>query len=159
MRIGLNAGVGRSGTLADLLNQIVAAERDGFASAWVSNIFSFDALVVLALAGGRTQQIELGTAVVPTYPRHPSVVAQQALTAQAASGNRLALGIGLSHKVVIEDMLGLSYTKPIRHMREYLAVLNGLLSGNQTTFQGEEYRESSPLSTARYSRMCRIGFV
>src|SRR5437016_7484518 len=120
MRIGLNAGVGRGGTIEELLNQIAAAEHDGFASAWVSNIFSFDALVVLALAGARTKSIELGTAVVPTYPRHPSALAQQALTAQAAGGNRLALGIGLSHKVVIEGMLGLSYTKPIRHMREYL---------------------------------------
>lgn len=146
MRIGLNAGVGRGGTLEDLLNQVAAAERDGFASVWVSNIFSFDALMVVALAGGRTKTIELGTAVVPTYPRHPSVVAQQALTAQAASGNRLALGIGLSHKVVIEGMLGLSYTKPIRHMREYLAVLNGLLSGNSTSVQGEEYKVNAQLN-------------
>ena len=146
MRIGLNAGVGRGGTLEELLNQIAAAEHDGFASVWVSNIFSFDALIVLALAGARTKTIELGTAVVPTYPRHPSALAQQALTVQAASANRLALGIGLSHKVVIEGMLGLSYTKPIRHMREYLAVLNGLLSGNAADFQGEEYRVKAQLS-------------
>ena len=146
MRIGLNAGLGRNATLDDLLTQIAAAERDGFASVWVSNIFSFDALMLLALAGSHTQTIELGTAVVPTYPRHPSALAQQALTAQAATGNRLALGIGLSHKVVIEGMLGLSYTKPIRHMREYLAVLNALLSGNPASFQGEEYRVNAQLS-------------
>jgi 5,10-methylenetetrahydromethanopterin reductase len=146
MLIGLNAGLGRSATLDELVAQIAAAERDGFASVWVSNIFSFDALMVLALAGGRTKTIELGTAIVPTYPRHPSALAQQALTAQAATGNRLALGIGLSHKVVIEGMLGLSYSKPIRHMREYLTVLNGLLTGNPTSFQGEEYRVSAQLN-------------
>jgi 5,10-methylenetetrahydromethanopterin reductase len=146
MRIGLNAGLGRNATLDEVLSQIVNAERDGFASVWVSNIFSFDALMLLALAGPRTKTIELGTAVVPTYPRHPSALAQQALTAQAATGNRLALGIGLSHKVVIEGMLGLSYTKPIRHMREYLTVLNGLLSGNPTSFQGLEYRVNAQLN-------------
>jgi len=146
MRIGLNAGLGRNVSLDDLLTQIAVAERDGFASVWVSNIFSFDALMLLALAGSHTKTIELGTAVVPTYPRHPSALAQQALTAQAVTGNRLALGIGLSHKVVIEGMLGLSYAKPIRHMREYLAVLNALLSGNPASFQGEEYRVNAQLS-------------
>ena len=68
--------------------------------------------------------IELGTAVVPTYPRHPAVLAQQALTVALAVGaGRLALGIGLSHKIVIEDMYGYSFDKPARHMREYLSVL------------------------------------
>ena len=66
-------------------------------------------------------RIELGTAVVPTYPRHPMVLAGQALTASAASGGRLTLGIGLSHQLVIEGMWGYSFDKPVRHMREYLA--------------------------------------
>jgi len=140
MRIGIIAGLGPRATLDDLLNQITRAEQDGLASAWTTNIFNHDALIVLALAGRLTRRIELGTAVVPTYPRHPVALAQQALTAQAATQNRLALGVGLSHRVVIEGMLGLDFSKPVRHMREYLSVLNSALSGQQTSFQGEEYR-------------------
>lgn len=140
MRIGIIAGLGPRATLDDLLNQIAQAEQDGLASAWTANIFNHDALMLLALAGRVTRRIELGTAVVPTYPRHPVALAQQALTAQAATQNRLALGIGLSHRVVIEGMLGLDFSKPVRHMREYLSVLNGALSGQATSFQGEEYR-------------------
>ena len=68
-------------------------------------------------------RIELGTSVVPTYPRHPMMLAQQALTVNAASGGRLCLGIGLSHQIVIESMLGMSFDKPVRHLREYLTVL------------------------------------
>jgi len=70
MRIGINTGLARGTSLNDLLAQFERAEQAGFASAWLSNIFGPDALTVLALAGQRTQRIELGTAVVPTYPRH-----------------------------------------------------------------------------------------
>jgi F420-dependent oxidoreductase-like protein len=140
MRIGINTGLARGTSLNDLLAQFERAEQAGFASAWLANIFGPDALTTLALAGTRTQRIELGTAVVPTYPRHPVALAQQALTVQAATNNRLALGIGLSHKVVIETMFGLDYSKPILHTREYLSALNGLLSGQSIKFEGKQYR-------------------
>ncbi|MFN7150334.1 MAG: LLM class flavin-dependent oxidoreductase, partial [Microthrixaceae bacterium] len=93
----------------------------------IAQIFGLDALTALAVAGASTSRIELGTAVVPTYPRHPMMLAGQALTVQAATGDRLALGIGLSHKIVIEDLWGYSYAKPVRHMREYLEALLPLL--------------------------------
>ena len=76
----------------------------------------------------------------PPFPRHPTAIAQQALTAAAATGNRFTLGIGLSHKIVIENMLGLSYDKPARHMREYLDVLMPLLRGETLNYQGDLYR-------------------
>jgi F420-dependent oxidoreductase-like protein len=77
---------------------------------------------------------------VPTYPRHPAALAQQALTAGAACGGRFTLGIGLSHPVMIEGVLGLSYARRAPHMREYLAVLGPLLRGEPARFQGAEYR-------------------
>jgi F420-dependent oxidoreductase-like protein len=146
MRIGINTGLARGTALNDLLAQFERAEQAGFASAWLANIFGPDALTTLALAGQRTQRIELGTAVVPTYPRHPVALAQQVLTVQAATNNRLALGIGLSHKVVIETMFGLDYSKPILHTREYLSVLNGLLTGQSTKFEGKQYRVQAQLT-------------
>ena len=85
-------------------------------------------------------RIGLGTAVTPTYPRHPTAIAQQALTTAAATENRFTLGIGLSHQVVIENMLGMSYDKPAKHMREYLSVLMPLARGETANFAGEEYK-------------------
>lgn len=121
------------------------AEASGFRSAWIPNIFGFDALTVVTLAGGVTSRIELGTAVVPTYSRHPLYMAQQAATANVACGGRLALGLGPSHKVVIENMLGLSFEKPARHVREYLSVLRPLLDAGKVEFQGETYRVNGSL--------------
>jgi F420-dependent oxidoreductase-like protein len=92
---------------------------------------------VLAVVGREVPRIGLATGVVPTYGRHPMTMAQQALTVQAASGGRFVLGIGLSHQIVIENMLGLSFEKPVRHMREYLAVLMPLINDGKASFQGE----------------------
>src|SRR5262249_30448043 len=95
--------------------QVQRAADDGFASAWLSNIFGLDALTALAVAGNQVGGIELGTAVVPTYPRHPAALAQQALTAAAAcGGGRLVLGIGVAPQIVVEDMYRDGFRRPVR---------------------------------------------
>jgi F420-dependent oxidoreductase-like protein len=143
MRIGVVIpGPGSAVGLTQMLGQIERAEELGFASVWTVNIQSlgYDALTLLAIAGRRTERIELGTFVVPTWLRHPAMLAQQALTTQAASDGRLILGIGLSHQVVIEKQLGVAWSHPLRHMREYLTCLNGLLAGELVTFDGQEFQ-------------------
>ncbi len=142
MRIGVMSGAtgGPDGELDGLIARAKDLEARGFHSIWMANIFGLDAITALAIVGRETSRIELGTAVVPSYPRHPLAVAQQCLTAQAASGGRFVFGVGLSHKIVIEDMLGLSYEKPARHMREYMAVLGPLLRGEPVKFAGEHYQ-------------------
>jgi 5,10-methylenetetrahydromethanopterin reductase len=142
--------------LGALADQIRAAVADGFSSAWVSNIFGLEALTALAVAGRDVPGIELGTAVVPTYPRHPAVMAQQALTADLALGGRLTLGIGLSHKLVIEDMYGYSFDAPARHMREYLAVLLPLLAGEPAAFDGATVHAHIGLSVPRSPRQIPV---
>jgi F420-dependent oxidoreductase-like protein len=109
-------------------------------------IFAHDALTLLALIGREVPRIELGTAVVPTYPRHPMMLAQQCLTVNAAVGGRLCLGIGLSHQIVIENMMGMSFDKPVRHMREYLTVLQSLNKTNNVSFSGEVYSTHAGVS-------------
>ena len=141
MKIGVMIGADDSPSgLNDVIHLAKKAEKLGLDSVWLANIFSYDAISTMALVGRETNTIRLGTAVTPTYPRHPVAMAQQALTTAAASDNRFTLGIGLSHKLVIEDMFGLSYSKPIRHMKEYLGVLMPLLRGESANFEGEEYR-------------------
>jgi len=144
MRIGIGIGdiAGRPATIDDLIGQAEAAERDGFRSGWIANIFGVDAIMAATLCARGTKTLEVGTAVTPTFPRHPQAMAQQALTAAAASGGRFVLGIGLSHKIVIEDMLGMSWAKSYSHMREYLAVLGPLIRQGAVSFQGDEYRVS-----------------
>ncbi len=150
MRIGIMTGarsnsadvneIGRSHTVDEISALAKRVENAGLDTLWMANVFALDAIMTVAIAGRETQRIEVGTAVTPTYPRHPTAIAQQAITAAAASGNRFTLGIGLAHKVMIEDALGLSYERPARHMREYLEVLAPLLRGEQVNFSGEQYR-------------------
>ncbi|WP_449063833.1 TIGR03564 family F420-dependent LLM class oxidoreductase [Planomonospora algeriensis] len=148
MRIGLFVNEPKSpDVLGKLREKIARGADEGFTSAWVSHIFGLDALTALAVAGAAVPGIELGTAVVPTYPRHPAALAQQALTANAALDGRLTLGIGLSHQMVIEGMFGYSYDRPARHMREYLSVLMPLARGENVTFEGETITARIGLST------------
>ena len=141
MRIGVMLGAdGRRGDLDGIVASAKQVESAGLDNLWMANIFSFDAIGTLAVVGREVPRIGLGTAVTPTYPRHPTALAQQALTTAAATGNRFTLGIGLSHKIVIENMLGFSYDKPARHMREYLDVLMPLLRGEAVNYDGEQYR-------------------
>ena len=153
MRIGIFGGDTANGPIEAITELAGRAANDGFASFWLPQIFGVDALAALAIVGREVAAIELGTAVVPTYPRHPVVLAQEALTTQAATGGRLALGIGLSHQLVIEGMYGYSFDQPVRHLREYLEVLAPLVRGEPASFTGEtlaghatlDVRGSSPV--------------
>ena len=146
MKIGIFGGTVNSGTVDDVVNEAKQVERDGFASYWAPNIFGHDALTALAIVGREVPRIEIGTSVVPTYPRHPMAIAQQSHTVNAVANGRLCLGIGLSHKVVVEGMLGLSYEKPVRHLREYLSILMPLARCEAAKFAGETLTTRGSLS-------------
>ena len=125
----------------DIVDDVVRAEADGFDSAWCVHFSrGVDALSVLAVSGTRTSRIALGVGIVPTYPRHPLALAQQAATAQAFCGGRLTLGVGVSHRPVIEDLHGISYARPAAHMREYLSVLVPLLREGSVRYRGDFYQ-------------------
>jgi F420-dependent oxidoreductase-like protein len=148
IRIGVGVADPGGVALDALVGQIVAAEQAGFQSVWIPNIFAADAMTLAALGGRATATLEIGTAVVPTHSRHPLYLAQQALTTQAACGGRFALGLGPSHQVVIENMLGLSYAHPARHVEEYTRVVMELAHTGKTSFAGEVYRVNASLNIA-----------
>ncbi len=134
----MNLGIfGSSPTIDGLQADIEAAAAAGFGSYWTPQIFDLDALTALAVVARAVPEIRLGTAVVPTYPRHPMALAQQALTVSQVSGGRLDLGIGLSHKPVVEGMWGMSFDRPVKHMSDYLKILMPLLADQAVSHGGE----------------------
>lgn len=151
MRIGIHAGLSGQGDNAmdELLDTARSAKEHGL-DFWTPQLSDIDALTALAVVGREVPGLRVGTAVVPTYPRHPMVMAMQALTVQAATAGRLSLGIGLSHQVVIEGAYGIDFSKPVRHMREYLEILMPLLHEGRVTFEGEELtaRTFAPMKPA-----------
>ena len=146
MRIGLFVGVTGPITFAEALAAAKQAEQADLDSFWLPNIFALDALTTIAAIGAQTERIELGTNVVPVYPRHPMALAQQALTTSVLTSGRLTLGIGLSHKFIIEGMFGMSFDAPSRYMREYLSILQPMLTGEAVNFEGAVLRTTGQLT-------------
>jgi F420-dependent oxidoreductase-like protein len=139
MRIGTAVALGLDGpqTIDEIVDEVRRAAELGLAGAWWAQVFSWDALTALTVAGLSVPDLPLGTAVVTTYPRHPMALAGQALSTQAAIGNRLTLGIGPSHKPAVEATLGMSFDRPAQHTREYLQALVPLLRGEAVDVDGE----------------------
>jgi F420-dependent oxidoreductase-like protein len=140
MRIGIQLHPQLTGSLEELLDDFVRAEAEGFDTVWMGQVFDVDVLTIFALAGQRTQRIELGTSVIPIPTRHPSVLAQQALTTQLASGGRLCLGVGSGHAAILDKKLGLASDRPVGRTREALEVLRPLLRGEYVKHSGEFQR-------------------
>lgn len=133
---------GPAATVEERVARIARAERSGFPGYWLAGA-GLDPLSVFALASRDTERIELGTAVLQAFTRHPVALAQQALSVQLATSGRLALGVGPSHATGMER-LGISYERPASRMAEYLRVLRGLLDGDPVDFQGEHYSVRVP---------------
>lgn len=141
------------------------SEALGFHAMHLGGAFGIDPVMALALAGPHTERIILGTAVIPSWPRHPVVAAQQAATANAACQGRFRFGIGPSHPAVMA-MYGIDDAKPVGHTREYLTIVRTLLRDGKVSFSGDRYHVQAFLDVedggtppvmlaALHEQMCR----
>jgi F420-dependent oxidoreductase-like protein len=153
MRIGINASglIATGASLKQLGAHAADADAQGFDSYWLGQLAIPDALTAIVAIGAEASRIELGTAVIPTWARHPLMLAAQALTVQEAIGNRLALGVGVGHKDLIEPALKVQYRKLGQHMEEYMAVLGPALRQRRVAFEGEIWSGEENLSQAAAS--------
>jgi len=137
VRIGLTGG---GATVDKVAEQAKRAEADGFCSLWYASVVTGDPLVAMALAGRETATIELGTAVLQTYPCHPLLQANRAVSVVDAMGRPgLTLGIGPSHRPLVEGVYGYGYDHPGRNTEEYVTILTRLLAGEAVDLDGDEW--------------------
>src|SRR4051812_1353752 len=137
MRIGLTGG---AASVDKVVAQAERAEADGFTSLWYASVVTGDPLVAIALAGRQTARIELGTAVLQTYPCHPLLQANRAASVVDAMGRPgLTLGVGPSHRPLVEDVYGYSYDHPGRSTEEYVRILTALLAGDTVDMDGADW--------------------
>ena len=123
---------------ATAVKTIAEAEAAGVKQIWMTNSPYFpDSLTIIAAAATKTSKIRLGTSIVPTYPRHPLVMAQQALSIYDIAPGRLRLGIGPSHQPIIEGIYGLRQETPLAHLREYVHVLRTVLWEGKVDHRGK----------------------
>ncbi len=138
MKIGINASDQlERASITELVDHAVTAERDGFASWWLAQVGLVDVLTVIAAAGPKTSTIEMGSAVLPTYIRHPQTAAAQALTTTGFVGDRLVLGIGASHKPAVEHQWGMRFVRPADQTEDYLRILTALLDHGYVSYEGD----------------------
>ncbi len=131
-------------SVAANLGAIQQAEALGVPQIWLPSApAGIDPLPILAAAAVQTQRIDLGTAVLPTYPRHPLALGGEALALAALAPGRFRLGIGSSHPFIMEQMYGLSFGKPVQHLREYVTVLRSFLETSAVDFQGQYFQVHS----------------
>lgn len=142
-RVGL--AVARMDTAA-LVRTVVAAEAAGVRQIWsTQSPLQADTLTAFAAAEVQTRDIRLGTAIVPTYPRHPLTMASQALALNDLAPGRLRLGIGSSHRPVIEDTYGIEMVRPLEHLREYIQIVRAALWEGQVDHQGKFFNVKASL--------------
>ena len=119
----------------------------GISAAWLITIRAdIDALTLLAAAAVQTQRILLGSSVLPTYPRHPVAVAQQAQVLGQLAPGRFRLGVGPSRRRQMEGIFGANYRAPLGHLQEYLRILKALLHEGKVDFEGRYYRSSAQIT-------------
>ena len=135
-RVGIAVGGSK---IADIQSMILQAEELGIQAAWMTTGGARpDSMTCFAATAAATNSIKLGTSIVPTFPRHPLVMVQQAqVVAQLAPG-RFRLGVGPSHRPTIESM-GIDFNAPLGHLREYLQILKAILQGGSVDYDGEHY--------------------
>jgi F420-dependent oxidoreductase-like protein len=128
----------------DAITRIREAEQAGVQQIWMGGADYADTLTLFAAAAAQTRQIRLGTSIVPTYPRHPLVMARQALAIHAIAPGRLRLGVGPGGRMPIEKWYGLSQTSPLPYLKEYVEVLRAMLWEGQTTYEGSFFKIAVP---------------
>jgi alkanesulfonate monooxygenase SsuD/methylene tetrahydromethanopterin reductase-like flavin-dependent oxidoreductase (luciferase family) len=125
---------------------IVAAEDAGVRQIWMAQPPWWpDVLTTFAAAATKTSTVRFGTSIVPTYPRHPLVLAQQALALYDIAPSRVRLGIGPSHRFIIEDMYGLQQRTPLAHLCEYVEILHAALWEGKVDHHGDFYNVAATL--------------
>src|SRR3954451_16308325 len=137
MATGCFISTGRS--LDSAINRAKLAEELGYEAVYVTQIAGRDALTVITAYALNTQRIRVGTGVVPIYTRTPATMAQTAVTIDELSGGRLNLGLGVSHRPVVEGWHGQSIDRPAAEMREYVAIVRAILAGEDPP-PGEKWR-------------------
>jgi len=145
VRVSSTLGTGPAQSL-EAMTEIARSYRDaGVHALWLNDTYTVDPLTAIAAMGTAVDTLHFGTAIVTILPRHPLMLASQALTTQSATGDRLTLGIGPGHRHQVEAKLGIPWTRPVSYTEEYVQILNSLFSGAETDFSGELLRTSGRL--------------
>lgn len=158
---GIGAFISPGRSLDRTVARVALADRLGYDAAYVTHIAGRDSLTVLMAYAAATERIRLGTGVVPIFSRTPATMAQTAATIDEYSDGRMVLGLGVSHRVTVENWHGQKIVKPVTQMREYVSGVRAMLRGEEPpdsaffptkfAFMGYSARPELPIYVAALS--------
>ncbi|HEY7952030.1 MAG TPA: LLM class flavin-dependent oxidoreductase [Solirubrobacteraceae bacterium] len=143
MATGCFIPAGRS--LDSAIERVKLAESLGYETVYVTHIAGRESLTVLTAYALATSKIRVGTGVVPIYTRTPATMGQTAATIDELSNGRLTLGLGVSHRIVVEGWHGQSIDRPVKEMREYASIVRAIVRGEDPP-AGEKWSTSFHLA-------------
>jgi F420-dependent oxidoreductase-like protein len=138
-RVATGCFISTGRSLEDALERVKLAESLGYEAVYVTHVAGRESLTVLTVYAQATERIRIGTGVVPIYTRTPATMAQTAATIDEIAGGRLNLGLGVSHRPVVEGWHGQTIDRPVAEMREYVGIVRAILRGENPP-QGEKWQ-------------------
>ena len=136
-RLGVAA---MGGSSAEVVSRIELFEQMGISAAWLTTGGTMpDGITLFSAAAVKTNKILMGTCITPTYPRHPLTAIQQIRVVTSLAPGRFRLGLGPSHRVIVEPTYGYSFGKPITNLKEYIHIIRSLINHNEIDFDGHEW--------------------
>ncbi|ADB59430.1 Luciferase-like, subgroup [Haloterrigena turkmenica DSM 5511] len=122
----------------DLADIAVRAEQLAYDAVWVGELWGESGVVQLTEMACRTDEIELGSAILNVYSRSPAVLAMTAASLQRASDGRFTLGVGTSTPKAVEDLHGMAFDRPVRRAHETIELVRAYTAGDgRVDYDGE----------------------
>ncbi len=140
-RLAVTVGFGGSPEQnKEVIKRIQIAEEVGVETVFTAETWGRDQFSFLTQIALNTSKIKLGTGIAPVFGRSPGVLAMTAATLDELSGGRVVLGLGTSGARVIEHWHGEKFSKPIQRTREYVEIINMMVSGEKVFYEGEIFK-------------------
>ncbi|MFQ5897870.1 MAG: LLM class flavin-dependent oxidoreductase [Candidatus Methylomirabilia bacterium] len=126
--------------VADHLKLAQEAEARGYHTAWTGEIAGSDAVTTMTLLATNTRALQIATGIIPLQTRTPIVLGMTAATLGTLAPGRIALGLGISSKIIVGQWHGLAFERPLAQLKEAVTIIRKVMAGERVNFEGEFYR-------------------
>jgi probable F420-dependent oxidoreductase len=139
-RLGLGMGFLHAFPFEDYLALVGEVEERGYDTAWAGESGGLDAVTVLTAIASASRRIRVASGVIPVQTRSPIVLGQTAAALGYIAPGRVALGLGISSPIIVGQWHGLPFTRPLAQLRDAVAIIRAVMSGERVTTDGAFYR-------------------
>jgi probable F420-dependent oxidoreductase len=140
MRLGFVLAGAAALPVGEFVDIARETEARGYHTAWTGEVSGYDALTVMTMIASRTERLHVGSAVVPVQTRTPVVLGMSAAALGHMAPGRVALGLGLSSRIIVEQWHGLPFSAALGQIREAVQIIRLVTAGERVNFEGKFFR-------------------